>query len=263
MRKIIILMTCLSIISSLVACSNSTANANSNERAMQASTQTQMITGEVSVTGKVTQIYGNEVKIRLTEDNNTQTSNERPNMTSGDGETPQRPDMSEMSDEDRAAMRENMMSGDGATSQRGQRNNTDEATTSSIKSSEINTNLESNLILPMSIGHSFTTSIISNGGGGGDRANMSDADRQAMMEMMEMMGGNSSGDRTSMMGGGTTSTSTADLVLTNEIAEYTIPVGTPVYSFGTALSFSQISEDAFITIYMNKDGNILSVNILG
>ncbi len=97
-------------------------------------------------------------------------------------------------------------------------------------------------------------------GGGGDRSNMSDSDRQAMMEAM-MSGGGASSDRGNMMGNNSTS-SIDDIELTTETAEYTIPVGVPVYSYGTALSFSQISKDAYITINMNTEGKIVSVNIL-
>lgn len=259
MKKIAILLTCLTVVTSFVACSNNDATPT-NERTQQANTSTvNMITGEVSVTGKVTQIYGNELLLRLAETTETsQVAGGRGEMSGADGEVAERPNMTDMSDEDRASMRENMSNGDGVTAERGQRN----AQQTEVEDEEVEVALSSvqsgagysmgnNTVTSMSIGG--VSSFIQNGGGGMDRSNMSDADREAMMSQM--------GDRGTMTSG--TTTSTDDIVLTNDISEYIIPVGTPVYSMGTALSFSQISKDAYITIYMNKDNKILSVNILG
>lgn len=277
MKKLTILIACLTVITTLVACNNETTT----ERTAPTNSTTQMITGAVSVTGKVTEIYGNELVLLLAEGSNTSTARPsgdaatgrgeiselseedrtamRENMT---GEAMERPnmvegEMSELSDEDKVALRENM----GTQGGRGQQaiveveenlediEDEDEVTTSSY------TPTNTSSIKSMSIG--LSNMLILNGGGpSGDRwSSMTDSDREAMMSQM-------GGDRTSATSGNT-STSIEDIVLTQETKDYTIPVGTPVYSYGTALSFSQISKDAYITIYMNNDGNIVSVNILG
>lgn len=267
--SIAILVACLTVVISCVACSNNDATPT-NERTQTNTSTINMITGEVQVTGKVTQIYGNELLLRLAETDESSSTNPevggREEMANVEGEVTQRPNMSEMTDEDKASMRENMSAmtemtdedkatmrenmtnSDGTMSERGQKN------TSEVAPSSYNVQLGmgENLVSAMSIGRA--TSFILNGGPSADRSNMTDADREAMMSQM--------GDRT-QMGGTTTTTNTADIVLTNDIEEYLIPVGTPVYSMGTALSFSQISKDAYITIHMNRAGDILSVNILG
>ncbi len=51
--------------------------------------------------------------------------------------------------------------------------------------------------------------------------------------------------------------------LTEEKESYSIPVGTAVYSFGTEMTFSQITEGSYITIKLDDEDNIISVNILG
>lgn len=291
MKKIALLILCLTMITSLISCNSS----NNEERTMPTNNTntTQMITGAVSITGKVTEIYGNEVTIRLAEGNSSTSNTERPNRTEGVGaegegsmgtgeNTTERPDMSNMTeeeiqamkesagnrtqvegdtDEDKSAMRENMTQGGRGQTQTQEQEiileeddeEDDDSTLTSAKSTQ-STNIGAGFNV-MSIGISNTSIILNGGGPSGDRTSMSDSDRQSMMESM-------GGDRTSMSSGNNSTTSVDEIVLTDSTAEYTIPVGVPVYSYGTALSFSQISKDAYITIYMNNEGNIVSVNIL-
>ncbi len=53
------------------------------------------------------------------------------------------------------------------------------------------------------------------------------------------------------------------VTLTDEIKSYSIPVTTPVTQFGTEMTFSQITEDMYISIRTDDDDNVLSINILG
>ncbi len=53
------------------------------------------------------------------------------------------------------------------------------------------------------------------------------------------------------------------VTLTDEIKSYSIPVTTPVTQFGTEMTFSQITEDMYISIRTDDEDNVLSINILG
>lgn len=65
-------------------------------------------------------------------------------------------------------------------------------------------------------------------------------------------------------GAGTEDFDISDAIkLTEEIESYSIPVGTSVYSFGTEMTFSQISEGSYINIKLDENDNVISVNILG
>ncbi len=64
-----------------------------------------------------------------------------------------------------------------------------------------------------------------------------------------------------MMGEGT---DYSELVtLTGETQTFNIPVGTPVMQFGTEMTFSQITEEMYISIALDDEDNVTSVNILG
>jgi len=51
--------------------------------------------------------------------------------------------------------------------------------------------------------------------------------------------------------------------LTEEIESFNIPVGTKVQQFGSEMTFSQITEDMYITITTDENDTVLAVNILG
>ncbi len=53
------------------------------------------------------------------------------------------------------------------------------------------------------------------------------------------------------------------ITLTGETKTYNIPVGTPVTQFGTEMTFSQITQDMYISITLDEEDNITAVNILG
>ncbi len=64
-----------------------------------------------------------------------------------------------------------------------------------------------------------------------------------------------------MMGEGTDYSEIVEL--TGETVDYTIPVGTPVTQFGTEMTFSQITEEMYVTITFNGEDTITAVNVLG
>ncbi len=84
-----------------------------------------------------------------------------------------------------------------------------------------------------------------------------------MPEMSGEMSGGMSGGMSGEMGMGEDSMSMSAIVLTGEIVEYLIPVGTPVDVFGTTMTFSQISAEYYLSITLSEDGTILSISILG
>ncbi len=53
------------------------------------------------------------------------------------------------------------------------------------------------------------------------------------------------------------------ITLTDEEKSFNIPVTTPVTQFGTEMTFSQITEEMYISIILDESDNIISINILG
>lgn len=51
--------------------------------------------------------------------------------------------------------------------------------------------------------------------------------------------------------------------LGDEEKSFSIPVGTVVKQFGTDMTFSQIQEDMYVTISLNDQDEIVSINVLG
>ncbi len=78
----------------------------------------------------------------------------------------------------------------------------------------------------------------------------------------------SGGDRTAggtMQGGGMIMSGgdMSELItLTDETKEYTIPVGTAVVNMGQEFTFSQITEEMYVSITEDEDGTVLTVNVL-
>ncbi len=98
---------------------------------------------------------------------------------------------------------------------------------------------------------------------------MSEEMMEEMQGMREQSGGNASGGMgasgmgSNMMMGTETEDMSELIELTDETATYIIPVGTVVNQFGTEMTFSQLTEDMYITITMDEDDVILSINVLG
>ncbi len=125
-------------------------------------------------------------------------------------------------------------------------------------------------------------------GGMGDMTEEERAERQSAMENGEMpegMGGrgedaNTEGARPEgmnggegamgggqgEMGGGMAQMEGEDyseiITLTEEIKTYNVPITTPVVQFGTEMTFSQITEDMYVTIMLDENDNLTSINIL-
>ncbi len=53
------------------------------------------------------------------------------------------------------------------------------------------------------------------------------------------------------------------ITLTDEEVSYTIPVDAPVTQSGTEMTFSQITKDMYISISLDENEQIVSINILG
>ncbi len=69
------------------------------------------------------------------------------------------------------------------------------------------------------------------------------------------------------MGGGMSQMEGQDyseiVTLTDETRTFNVPVTTPVMQFGTEMTFSQITEDMYITVMIDDSDNVTSINILG
>ncbi len=64
-------------------------------------------------------------------------------------------------------------------------------------------------------------------------------------------------------GGSTTSTVGDSITLTGVEETYSIPVGTAVMQYGMEMSFTQITEKMYISLMVDEENNVLSVNVLG
>ncbi len=53
------------------------------------------------------------------------------------------------------------------------------------------------------------------------------------------------------------------VTLTDETRTFSVPVTTPVVQFGTEMTFSQITEDMYITVMLDENENVTSISILG
>lgn len=96
---------------------------------------------------------------------------------------------------------------------------------------------------------------------------------EMMAQRQEMKSGG--GDRTAAgnvgnAGGGmsagtaTTTTNIGDSITLTGVEEtYSIPVGTAVMQYGMEMSFTQITEKMYISLMVDEDNNVLSVNVLG
>ncbi len=115
-------------------------------------------------------------------------------------------------------------------------------------------------------------------GAGGGMGEMTQEQRDAMqggerpegMEMPEGEGGGRGEGGTAgggMTGGGMASMEGEDyseiITLTDEIKTFSVPVTTAVVQFGTEMTFSQITEDMYITVMLDESDNVTSINILG
>ena len=78
-------------------------------------------------------------------------------------------------------------------------------------------------------------------------------------------GQNAGGARPNMPeGGGMSTQDFSEIIeLSEETKTFMIPVGTAVSQFGTEMTFSQIQEEMYITIGLDQDGAVLTVNVLG
>ncbi len=90
-------------------------------------------------------------------------------------------------------------------------------------------------------------------------------ERPEGMELPDDAGGRGEGG--GMSGSGMASMEGEDyseiITLTDESKSFSVPVTTPVVQFGTEMTFSQITEDMYITVMMDDDDNVTSINILG
>ncbi len=188
-----------------------------------------------TITGQVTEVYGNEVTLTLSASGTTggvNTANpngERPQSQpstdeSGEENTAEMPEgasppeMGELSTEDRAAMREQAMAG------------AENSTMASQEGTATRTTPEG---------------ATGEGGASSGRGSMSGA------------GGG-------MMSGGMGTTGVSDSIeLSDESETYLIPIGTPVLLMGNNMTFSQITEEMYINIVTDEFDTIVSVEILG
>ncbi len=53
------------------------------------------------------------------------------------------------------------------------------------------------------------------------------------------------------------------ITLTDEERTFNVPITTPVTQFATEMTFSQITEDMYISVMLDESDNIVSINILG
>lgn len=65
------------------------------------------------------------------------------------------------------------------------------------------------------------------------------------------------------MAAGTTTDMSDSITLTGVEATYSIPVGTAVMQYGMEMSFTQITEKMYISLSVDDENNVLSVNVLG
>ncbi len=118
------------------------------------------------------------------------------------------------------------------------------------------------------------------GGAGGGMGDMTEEERAEMQngEMPEGMGERQQGENggtqrpegaggAGAMGGGMQQAEGQDyseiVTLTDETRTFNVPVTTPVVQFGTEMTFSQITEDMYITVMLDESDNLTSINILG
>ncbi len=102
------------------------------------------------------------------------------------------------------------------------------------------------------------------GEGGGERPEgaTGEGERPEGMERPDGEGGTGMAD--GGMGGLSEESDYSEIIeLTDETVTLNVPVGTPVMQFGTEMTFSQITADMYITISMDAEENITSINILG
>lgn len=102
----------------------------------------------------------------------------------------------------------------------------------------------------------------------GDRSQMMEERGAVAGEMNEdksQTGGQMNGDKTQMMEErnmtNVTGSMAEQIVLTEEIVTYTIPVGTPVMQMGMELSFSQLAAESYVILQISDD-TILSIQVV-
>ncbi|MFI3174352.1 MAG: hypothetical protein R3Y53_04005 [Bacillota bacterium] len=96
-------------------------------------------------------------------------------------------------------------------------------------------------------------------GGGG----MSAGGGRSEAGMTAGTGGGGMATGCGMASAGTTTDMADSITLTGVEETYSIPVGTAVMQYGTEMSFTQITEKMYISLSVDDENNVLSVNILG
>ncbi len=86
-------------------------------------------------------------------------------------------------------------------------------------------------------------------------ASMTEEERTAMQE---------NGGGQGMQGGMATEQDYSELItLSDEIRSFMIPVDAPVQQFGTEMTFSQITEGMYISVSLDDNDTVVSINVLG
>ncbi len=188
-----------------------------------------------TITGQVTEVYGNEVTLTLSASgteggaNTANSDGERLQTQPSTDESGEEnaagmpvggmsPEMGEASTEDRAAMREQAMAGAGESAMASQEGSTT---------------------------RTMPEGATGEGTASSGRGGMSGA----------------GGD---MMSGSMGTTGVSDSIeLSDESETYLIPIGTPVLLMGNNMTFSQITEEMYINIVTDEFDTIVSVEILG
>ncbi len=262
MNKFFVILIASALMVSLAGCTmiETLTNGNNEESSSTAISNTPQ-DGQTQITGEITEAYGNAITIQLALDNTNQGST----LPSRE-ETTDAPVNSSVQDEVATGETGEMPASGTRPSGVTRPNST---TTTEEGSTDSDTATQG--FAPTTNSENTPTTAAANGEGGFTRPTgtmttseggpPTDGDSAVASGGRPNSGSGMMGE--GMMAGGMMGGTTVDYELSDEIVEYTIPIGTPINMYGSVMTFSQLTPEMYVSMILDEDNTVLSVTVMG